>query len=321
MRGGSGPLGRSVAASIVLAAIAALVSGAPEVAPLVLALSLSAATLGIGASALVRAPARRRPSSSPGGPGPVPRLVGQHPPAVIASPPQFSVQVFTRSKLDAPQEENEDAAAVDGDGRIVAVSDGASSAFASSLWSRQLVDGFVTRNGLLPAGERVAFVADCAAAWERLTRETADASWWEDAARQKGSFAAFVGLTIDEAGAWKALAVGDCCVFVTRNDQMVRSFPIERADHFNSTPSLLTTVDPGHGEWQEANGQLDSNDVMLVASDGIAAWLLTKPEDRLAALLDTSTDLTDLVDRERKQQRMENDDVTLVTVRVRSDGG
>ena len=47
---------------------------------------------------------------------------------------------------------------------------------------------------------------------------------------------------LPEISVWKAVSVGDCCLFIIRDDKLIEKFPIEVDSDFDNTPSLIGSV-------------------------------------------------------------------------------
>ena len=214
----------------------------------------------------------------------------------------------------------------------VAVSDGASESAFAREWANELADAFVAAppdlrgltedslgEWLLPARRRW----NDAVPWDRLP-------WHGEAKARAGAFATLVGLTVGAASgnprrlAWQALAVGDSCLFIVRDDRLAVSFPVEDASEFDNTPDLVgsNADNPGYA-WEAVRqgcGECAAGDLLVLASDAIAHWLLAaaaageKPWETVAAL--DSSEWDDWVAGLRRAGLMRNDDVTLLAIEV-----
>ncbi|WP_405872296.1 hypothetical protein OHB11_20950 [Streptomyces zaomyceticus] len=77
-----------------------------------------------------------------------------------------------------------------------------------------------------------------------------------------------------------------------------------------------------------ATGELRAGDELLLATDALAAWLLSHPEidsggarKQLGNIADLDHELfTEWVQSERDKSRMRNDDVALIRMRVKTEG-
>ena len=214
----------------------------------------------------------------------------------------------------------------------VAVSDGASESAFAREWANALTDAFVARPPglcgltedslevwLLPAQE----AWHSGVPWDRLP-------WHGEAKARAGAFATLLGLTIgaapDSSGrlAWQALAVGDSCLFVVRDDRLWLSFPLEDASQFDNSPALIcSNPDNVRDLWEDVSlhsGECAAGDLFILASDALACWFLArsaageKPWESLAALKGSGWDAW--VGEQRREGLMRNDDTTLVVIEV-----
>ncbi|WP_105971928.1 protein phosphatase 2C domain-containing protein [Streptomyces geranii] len=266
-------------------------------------------------------------------------------------------------KSGSGREEYEDAAycwqsgeaAADGAGRpvaslYVAVSDGASESLLARDWARLLVRDAVESMRL--AGdwwqELPTFVRDLmdrsAAHWDAfLIRYQAERAaqgrpiaWYEQPGLEKGAFATVLGAEVRAVVLadgttrwhWYAFALGDSCLFQVRDGRLLESFPVRTVEEFGITPQLLGSrnhdVELVARRMRLASGELLPGDELLLATDALAAWLLSRTtEAEPRGLVDAPAfasfdqeDFAEWVDDQRARARMRNDDVTLVRARV-----
>ncbi len=220
-----------------------------------------------------------------------------------------------------------------GDGLArIAVSDGASESAFAREWAQELVDAFVNR----PL-ELCGLTEDSLTAWLLPAQETWHEAvpwdslpWHGEAKTRAGAFAALVGLTIGaesedpEQLCWQALAVGDCCLFVIRDDRLWLSFPLEDASQFDNSPALICSNPNNTGDlWEEVrleSGACEPGDLFILASDALACWFLArcdegeKPWEWLASL--DSSDWDAWIEEQRCEGLMRNDDTTLMMIEV-----
>jgi hypothetical protein len=239
-------------------------------------------------------------------------------------------------------EEYEDAFAHSGG--ILAVADGASESSYADLWAQGLVRNFV-RSCPDWSKENPANLS----AWLRPLQEQFDQSipwdrlpWYAEEKARNGAFAAFIGLRFDEVRAedvqtgfwrrlfgrparrskrWKALAIGDCCLFQIREGSLLNAFPLTLAEQFTSRPVLLSSrADQNRQAWEALRtkeGDFEAGDLFLVATDALSQWILTPDPAgavrwrKLAALRDEA-EFSRLVGQLRAAGDLRNDDTTLV---------
>lgn len=284
-----------------------------------------------------------------------------------ASSMPLDVQRFLVPKTGSSPDECEDAIDVspsrDASSLFAAVSDGASESLLAGAWARQLVQGAVA--SMAAAAEEPeagqdglsgAFVEDLLARtvdqWdgyisdyqaERAARGRPIA-WYEQPGLDKGAFATLTGVHMratpavpDAPGAvrawsWRAFALGDSCLFHLRDGRLITSFPVTDSHGFGITPQLLGSRNRDAAliaaRVSTAAGELLAGDELLLATDALAAWLLSHPEidsggagKQLGNLADLDHELfTEWVQNERDKSRMRNDDVALIRMRVKTEG-
>jgi len=210
-----------------------------------------------------------------------------------------------------------------------AVADGATTAAFSGEWAQQLVRAF---------GEgKLGNVSDehltgLRAEWNGRFRNVANLPWYLEEKIFQGGFAALLGLDIrpplgkTRLGRWRAVAVGDCCLFSVRRDAIRVRFPYTASSQFSDHPYLITTnaspdtpLDHQRQTWSDIWRE---HDTFFLMSDALAAWFMQgirqgqKPWRRLNPALEEPAAFERLVATLRKENEMKNDDVTVVRVTV-----
>ena len=232
-----------------------------------------------------------------------------------------SATAWWAAKSGNAANEYEDAYAVKPDALRFAVADGASETSFARAWAELLVEGFVQEPP--SAGGLPAWVTPLQQAWVNASQGKATAWYAEEKARD-GAFSSLLGLTI-EGDRWRALAIGDSCLFVVRAGRMARAFPLARAEQFNNRPLLLSSVARANGHvWQDVvadEGDLQGADRILLMTDALAQWFLVEAEMgrrpwAALAQITTQEQFRAFVDCLRAGRALRNDDVTLVSVEV-----
>src|SRR5690242_18499809 len=121
-----------------------------------------------------------------------------------ATAPAF--RLLREPRADRRPEESEDAAAGDPARGRFAVADGASESAHAGLWARLLVEGFVRGESVAPAAW-AGSLAPLQARWaaETVPRSGEALPWYLEALRDRGAFATFLGLVLEEGGTrWQA---------------------------------------------------------------------------------------------------------------------
>lgn len=191
-----------------------------------------------------------------------------------------------------------------------AVADGATEAAYSRSWANRLTAAFVQNGRLEPA------VSALRQSFRRRSQRRLP--WYLEAKLEEGAHAAMLGLEIHAHGAartWKAAAVGDCCLFHVRSDGPPVSWPLDSADAFTHTPDLISSAaaDP-LPTFLETSGTWQSGDAFILATDALAAWLITAGP---SAILRREGQFDELVFQARADGLMRDDDVTAVIVELR----
>jgi hypothetical protein len=217
--------------------------------------------------------------------------------------------------------EYEDAYAVGPDALRFAVADGASETSFARQWAELLVQGFVHEAPRTP--ELHDWIAPLQAAW-REAHEGKATAWYAEAKARDGAFSSLLGLTLD-GERWRALAVGDSCLFLIRAGKLARAFPFERAEQFSNRPVLLSSVARGSQQpWSEVaadEGDLRPGDQLLLMTDALAQWFLVeaglgrRPWAALGKVA-SQEQFDAFVEMLRAGRALRNDDVTLVSVGV-----
>lgn len=238
---------------------------------------------------------------------------------------------FVLPKEGSGAEECEDAVAQSADALRFAVADGATEAFDARRWAVRLAESWVNaKSAPLTAEEFRPWLAE-QGEWLRASWEGRKLSWYAEEKRRAGSFAAFVGLRLEESGQgmrWDAVALGDSCLVQTRGGRVKTALPVSAHEEFNSAPPLVpsneTVREAALARLVSASGEAERGDIFLLMSDALSAWYLessSKRDGRAAefdSLLGASENdsLARLFRGERESKRMKDDDVAVVRVQL-----
>ena len=217
--------------------------------------------------------------------------------------------------------EYEDAYAVEPASLRFAVADGASETSFAKQWAELLVDRFIHEP---PAtADLREWVTPMQAAWSGAHQGKSTAWYAEEKARD-GAFSSLLGVTFDQ-DRWRALAIGDSCLFVVRGGKVERAFPLARAEQFSNRPLLLSSVARANQRvWDDVRsdeGELQVKDQLLLMTDALAHWFLIESElgrRPWAALARIATPeaFQAFIDCLRDGGALRNDDSTLVRIEV-----
>ena len=239
------------------------------------------------------------------------------------------IKVFSCPKLGNSLEEYEDASAHRHTrtqvGIRVAVADGATESSFAKLWAVLLAETYVRSE--LTGAEFFDRLTPARRLWRRKLSGRPPLPWFASEKAEQGAFAAFLGVQIDaHKNRWTALAVGDCCFMqvdnVGKRMRVVETFPLQKSSQFTMSPYLIGSKSNDESlneRIQISNGNLRDGDMLLLATDAVAAWLLKQHEDGrplwkwLYRKLGTPESFAAMVAYGR-QHGLRNDDFTLVRV-------
>lgn len=238
---------------------------------------------------------------------------------------------FLLPKEGSGAEECEDAVAQSADSSRFAVADGATEAFDARRWAVRLAETWVgAKSAPLTVEEFRPWLAE-QGEWLRDSWEGRKLSWYAEEKRRAGSFAAFVGLRLEERGRrlrWDVVALGDSCLVQTRGGRVETALPVSAHSEFNSAPPLVpsneSVREAALSKLVSAGGEAERGDVFLLMSDALSAWYLeslSKSDGRAAkfdSLLAASENesLAQLFRGERESKRMKDDDVAAVRIQL-----
>jgi hypothetical protein len=241
-------------------------------------------------------------------------------------------------KLGNSMAEFEDAFACDDASGRFAIADGASESMFAGEWAQALCEEFLIGPPVSPTRERGAvgitggsielgpWLGRAKRRWRKAIGPQPD-DWHVQEKLRDGAFATFLGLQIESAGGearWRAVAIGDSCLFLVRGNSLRKAFPIENAGAFTNRPDLIGSRQNNQVHASAIRGTLAAGDRILLATDALAQWFLTRyeagqsPWSELGALTDES--FAGWVENQRVERRLRNDDVTLLIVEVGGSG-
>ena len=197
----------------------------------------------------------------------------------------------------------------------VAVADGATESAFAQHWAQILANG-LTAEGVSDASALRAALPQWQARWAQAVADrTRQQPWYAAAKAEQGAFAAMLGMALQPGGTWRALSIGDCCLFQFREGALLTAWPIDDPDAFTHRPELVPSrASHAVPEPEEAEARWEPDDMFLLASDALAAWLL-RTDPASALVLDEET-FSARVQAAREDGRLRNDDVTLLAIHI-----
>lgn len=255
--------------------------------------------------------------------------------------PNVSAAAFWLEKGGNSAAEYEDAFALDtvphaDDSLSFAVADGASEGMLSGPWANVAARTYCR---LAPAtGELGGYLARCLHVWarwrsgylRRREQHGRPVQWYEEDGLERGAFTSLVGLTLRDDGVptWEAVALGDTCLALVRDDEVVTAFPIDTPEGFTSRPLLLAS-NPAHNgavfeAIQVAGGECRPGDCFYLMTDALALWFIREwttgaaPWTKLNRFAKGENGVFQAwVGELRAAGAMRNDDVTLLRLAVK----
>ncbi|HTU90481.1 MAG TPA: protein phosphatase 2C domain-containing protein [Gemmataceae bacterium] len=228
----------------------------------------------------------------------------------------------THKRGNAP-DEYEDAFACDPAAARFAVADGASESSFAAAWAKLLAEGFVAANG--QPWRRLDWLAPLRQRWAGEV-DPRPLPWYAEEKREQGAFATLLGVVLTP-GSWRALAVGDSCLFRLRGGKLGRTFPLAHSSNFGNQPALLGSrgrpADAPPPGIHRARGRWRPGDRFLLMTDALAEWMLRRHEqkqrpaediDQLLAESAPQDAFADWIEERRNGHGLRNDDVTLVVI-------
>ena len=222
------------------------------------------------------------------------------------------------------------------------VADGATEAYDCVRWVDQLVTSFTGRAEpaaaprLEPAAMR-AWFAHMQNRWELGAPRVFESIIEERKFTEVGSFATVLGCELTGLDGseprWHGVALGDTVMFHVRQDRQIAAFPPLGPGDFGSRPDGVSTLrselDRMSRRLLFGHGTLAPGDLLFAATDAMAHWIIraaTRDEEKTWAVLSAiahPADFARLVRDQRrapnKAERMKNDDVTLLRLRLLAD--
>jgi hypothetical protein len=207
--------------------------------------------------------------------------------------PTIHWKAFSISKLGNSLQENEDSFLPGlnqhtfmGEQEFAcALADGATRTSFSSIWARLLVEEAQSR--AFPSNEWSELVSAAQARWASELANI-DLPWHAEEKVKQGSFATFLWFGLKfasrQGGAWRAVAVGDSCLFQIRGGVPITRFPVQSPSDFYKDPVLLSSYPArnlgilSHPKDYLAEGDWAPGDEFFLMTDALAAWFLSEFE-------------------------------------------
>lgn len=262
----------------------------------------------------------------------------------------FESRIFRLAKDTEHPEDYQDAWGLDAARGIAAVADGVTSSIFARHWAGILTEATVaeppTPSHSVPAAGGTSVPAadgteEAFAHWLQLRRQawsqqidTSSLAWFQKAKLPLGAFSTLLWVQVspveeDQPGTFGAhrlrgFAIGDSCLFHVRHGEVLRTFPIQKAEELEVDPLVLGSVDLGRDELLRF-GTLDElcypDDLLVLCTDAIAGWALRLGESGNPPAWEnywnaSQGEWEEEIVRLRDRDQMRYDDATLMLLRV-----
>lgn len=208
-----------------------------------------------------------------------------------------------------------------------AIADGVSNSFESKIWANILVKYFTEIKDINPL-----FFSKVTAEWyqwqgryiEDRLRNNKPLKWYEEEGLKKGPSSTLLGLLLvkeDDGSKWKAVSIGDSCLFLVRDNRLEVEFPTSIFTEFNDFPSQVSLegIKRNNLNVRTFEGELYSRDRIYLLTDAIAEWFLKEknhiPWDKLSDIKNED-EFVKFIQDLREKEDIRNDDITCMCIRV-----
>ncbi len=222
------------------------------------------------------------------------------------------------------------------------LADGATEGMFSGVWAEILVKSFCRSiKSFNQASDLSLIVKRSSTGWNKWLEDylrkreksKKPIQWYEEPGLTAGGFSTLLGFIIantqnQTSGPWKAVVVGDTCLFQIRNGKLIESFPIKNSLDFNNQPSLISSNQQRSrqiSEMQEnISGKWLIDDMFLLMTDALACWFLKEHEAENSPFIslcknsNTEKSFCCWIDYLRQSNSIRNDDVTVIKLDLKN---
>lgn len=237
----------------------------------------------------------------------------------------FRVKAFWLPKSGSTSDEYEDAYAFTEhpiETRVkqrFAIADGATETSFSGLWATALVQNYVSGGFDELTIEALIHSAKNWTKQIEAIRSLNTLSWYAEEKLLQGAYSSFLGLEISADGSWRAICVGDSCMFHIRDSALYMGFPLDDPLQFNNRPALISTnTAANEGVVQQKHeGTWQRGDYFFLMTDALAQFYLSEKMHRKHLFQVQHPDgFASRVRYWRDNQLCRNDDVTFLRIQM-----
>jgi hypothetical protein len=235
-------------------------------------------------------------------------------------------------KLGNSEEEYEDAFLKPDDKKDlseikIAIADGATESSFAKEWAQIIVKSFKKKSFEKEHLNKT--ISQLCKIWQKKINSR-PLEWYALEKVEKGAFTAFLGLSINLTNlSWSAIAVGDCCIFIIRENELIVSFPINSSEEFGSNPYLISSNLNKNKDldnyFLSIAGDLKFGDTIILSTDAFSAWFLKQYEDEkrpwntIKAFVEKkkyNKGFEKWINYLRREKLIKNDDITVLIVQL-----
>jgi serine/threonine protein phosphatase PrpC len=246
----------------------------------------------------------------------------------------FEHKAFWLPKDVRREGEYEDAFQADPVRGIAAIADGVSSSIFSGSWARLLVEGVVANAPNIYDGNSLwPWLAELRNQWAAPI-DVESLAWHQKSKVREGGASTLLAAAVthiamndsEAEGVYRlfAYAVGDCCLYHVRENEVLRAFPIEESRLFQTSPKTIGSVDTNRDhliEFDTLEDDCDAGDLLVLCSDAVAAWALEELEAGRNPQWENCWGLSQeqfrgFVAQLREQNRIRFDDTTVLMLKL-----
>lgn len=216
--------------------------------------------------------------------------------------------------------------AIGTDKNCFAIADGVGESLFPYDWAELVCEDFIANPNLFCENNKLVRENALIEAWnqkrdERTANLTETELFLFEMGLEKADFAActFVGLSIDKKQ-WQSLALGDSYLFVLdKNLEIIESVASQKGEEFSNFPEYFASqAEKNHGKTIKVCGDINKVTYFVLLTDAISDWFIkvdTEKRKELLAISDMQS-FHSLVNKERENGNMKDDDTTAVIIEV-----
>ncbi len=201
----------------------------------------------------------------------------------------MKIITFSEPKNEESQRNNQDCFACNPEKTLIALSDGAGASLYPKQWAEMLVNHFCQSQknpyeSLKKSYQK--WLKEPQKQWQQYYLQKMrdnNLKWWQKGSEVKTYAAAtFLGFSLQKpTQQWQAVAIGDSCLFhLSAQTGALRVFPEKTSQGFQSiTQCFMSSPDLSAFEPQFQQGNYQSEDIFLLATDALSEWILRNYEE------------------------------------------